>query len=77
VLLDAAVNRMELAMPPKVTTEMAKGFTLQLLKAVLNGRGDEILSSSPARTSNADASSKRRRFPHRRKHDLIAAKISL
>jgi len=28
VLIDAVVNRMELAMPPKVTTEMAKGFTL-------------------------------------------------
>jgi len=27
VLIDAVVNRMELAMPPKVTAEMAKGFT--------------------------------------------------
>ncbi|MGA8433772.1 MAG: thiamine pyrophosphate-dependent enzyme, partial [Methyloceanibacter sp.] len=43
VLVDAVVNRMELAMPPKVTTEMAKGFTLYMLKAVLNGRGDEIV----------------------------------
>jgi pyruvate dehydrogenase (quinone) len=43
VLVDAMVNRMELAMPPKVTAEMAKGFTLYMLKAVLNGRGDEIL----------------------------------
>jgi pyruvate dehydrogenase (quinone) len=43
VLVDAAVNRMELAMPPKVTAEMAKGFTLYMLKAVLNGRGDEII----------------------------------
>jgi pyruvate dehydrogenase (quinone) len=31
------------AMPPKVTTEMAKGFTLYMPKAVLNGRGDEII----------------------------------
>ena len=38
MLVDAVVNRMELAMPPKVTTEMAKGFTLYMLKAVLNGR---------------------------------------
>ena len=36
-LVDAVVNRMELPMPPKVTTEMAKGFTLYMLKAVLNG----------------------------------------
>ena len=43
VVVDAVVNRMELAMPPKVTTEMAKGFTLYMLKAVLNGRGDEII----------------------------------
>jgi hypothetical protein len=28
VVIDAVVERMELAMPPKVTTEMAKGFTL-------------------------------------------------
>jgi len=43
VLVDALVNRMELAMPPKVTAEMAKGFTLYMVKAVLNGRGDEII----------------------------------
>jgi pyruvate dehydrogenase (quinone) len=43
VLVDAVVNRMELAMLPKVTVEMAKGFTLYMLKAVLNGRGDEIV----------------------------------
>ncbi len=43
VLIDAVVNRMELAMPPKVTAEMAKGFTLYMLKAVMNGRGDEVI----------------------------------
>jgi pyruvate dehydrogenase (quinone) len=43
VLIDAVVNRMELAMPPKVTAEMAKGFTLYMLKAVLNGRTDKIV----------------------------------
>ena len=43
VLIDAVVNRMELAMPPKVTTEMAKGFTLYMLKAVMNGRADEVV----------------------------------
>ncbi|MCA1458149.1 ubiquinone-dependent pyruvate dehydrogenase [Bradyrhizobium sp. BRP22] len=44
VVIDAVVNRMELAMPPKVTTEMAKGFTLYMVQAVLNGRGDEIVT---------------------------------
>ena len=43
VLVDAVVNRMELAMPPKVTAEMAKGFTLYMVQAVLNGRGDEVI----------------------------------
>jgi pyruvate dehydrogenase (quinone) len=43
VLIDAVVNRQELSIPPKVTVEMAKGFTLYMLKAVLSGRGDEIL----------------------------------
>jgi pyruvate dehydrogenase (quinone) len=43
VLIDAVVNRQELSIPPKVTVEMAKGFTLYMLKAVLNGRGDEII----------------------------------
>jgi pyruvate dehydrogenase (quinone) len=43
VLVDAVVNRMELTMPPKVTLEMAKGFSLYMLKAVFSGRGDEVL----------------------------------
>jgi len=34
---------MELAMPPKVTVEMAKGLTLYMLRAVMNGRGDEVV----------------------------------
>jgi pyruvate dehydrogenase (quinone) len=43
VLVDAVVNRTELAMPPSVTVEMAKGFTLYMVKAVMNGRGDEVI----------------------------------
>ena len=43
VLIDAVVTRMELAMPPKVTTEMAKGFTLYMLKAILGSRTDEVV----------------------------------
>ncbi len=43
VVVDAVVTRMELAMPPKVTAQMAKGFTLYMMRAVLNGRTDEII----------------------------------
>jgi thiamine pyrophosphate-dependent acetolactate synthase large subunit-like protein len=43
VLVDAVVNRTELAMPPAVTIEMAKGFTLYMVKAVMSGRGDELI----------------------------------
>jgi pyruvate dehydrogenase (quinone) len=43
VLVDAVVNRTELAMPPSVTIEMAKGFTLYMVKAVINGRADEVI----------------------------------
>ena len=43
VLVDAIVNRSELAMPPSITIEMAKGFSLYMVKAILNGRTDEIV----------------------------------
>src|SRR5258705_1561635 len=43
VVVDAVVNRTELAMPPAITTEMAKGFSLYMVKAILSGRGDELI----------------------------------
>jgi len=43
VLIDAVVNRTELAMPPSITVEMAKGFSLYMVRAIMNGRGDEIV----------------------------------
>jgi pyruvate dehydrogenase (quinone) len=42
-LVDAVVNRTELAMPPSITLDMAKGFTLYMVKAIMSGRGDEII----------------------------------
>ena len=42
-LVDAVVSRMVLPIPPSITVEMAKGFTLYMLKAVLNGRADQIV----------------------------------
>jgi len=43
VLVDAVVNRQELAMPPAVTLEMAKGFSLFMVKAVMSGRGNDLV----------------------------------
>ena len=43
VVVDAVVNRAELAMPPSITLELAKGFSLYMLKAVMSGRVDEIV----------------------------------
>lgn len=42
-LVDVAVNRQELALPPAISFEQVKGFTLYMVKAVLNGRGDEVV----------------------------------
>jgi len=42
-LVDVAVSRQELAMPPSLQQDQMIGFTLYMIKAVLNGRGDEIL----------------------------------
>jgi pyruvate dehydrogenase (quinone) len=43
VLLDVLVNRQELALPPKIKFEQANGFTLWMLKAVLNGNGNKLV----------------------------------
>jgi pyruvate dehydrogenase (quinone) len=43
VLVDVVVNRQELLMPPTINLEQIRGFTLYMIKAVLNGRGDEIV----------------------------------
>ncbi|HEY1249469.1 MAG TPA: ubiquinone-dependent pyruvate dehydrogenase [Nitrososphaera sp.] len=42
-LVDVTVNRQELAIPPTITLEQIKGFTLYMIKAVLNGKGDEVV----------------------------------
>jgi pyruvate dehydrogenase (quinone) len=43
VLIDAVVNRTELVMPPSITAEMAKGFSLYMVKAIMNGRTDQVV----------------------------------
>jgi pyruvate dehydrogenase (quinone) len=42
-LLDAVVSRQELAMPPSLSRAQVEGFGLWLVKAVLSGRGDEVV----------------------------------
>jgi pyruvate dehydrogenase (quinone) len=42
-LVEVLVSRQELAMPPTITLEQMTGFSLFMLKAVLSGRGDEII----------------------------------
>jgi len=42
-LVQVPVSRQELSMPPTITLEQVKGFSLFTLKAVMSGRGDEII----------------------------------
>jgi pyruvate dehydrogenase (quinone) len=42
-LVDVAVSRQELAMPPSLQKDQVIGFSLYMVKAVLNGHGDEVL----------------------------------
>ena len=42
-LVDIAVNRQELAMPPSLKLDQIVDFNLYMIKAILNGRGDEIV----------------------------------
>lgn len=42
-LVEVLVSRQELSMPPTITVDEAKGFGLFMLRAVLSGRGEEIV----------------------------------
>jgi len=42
-VLDVVTAKQELSMPPTITAEQVKGFSLWLLRAVMSGRGDEVL----------------------------------
>jgi pyruvate dehydrogenase (quinone) len=43
VVVDAIVKRQELSMPPTIEREQAVGFGLYALKAMMNGRGTELV----------------------------------
>jgi pyruvate dehydrogenase (quinone) len=42
-LVDVLVNRQELSMPPTIQLAQATGFGLYIMKAVMNGRADEVI----------------------------------
>jgi pyruvate dehydrogenase (quinone) len=42
-LVEVLVNRQELSMPPTISLEQALGFSLYMIRAVLSGRGDEVI----------------------------------
>jgi pyruvate dehydrogenase (quinone) len=42
-LVEVLVARQELSMPPAIFYEQAKGFSLFMLRAVINGRADELI----------------------------------
>ena len=43
VLVDVVTEAQELIMPPHIDLEQVKGFGLYMMKAVLNGRGNELI----------------------------------
>src|SRR3984893_2420891 len=42
-LVEVLVNRQELSMPPTISLDQALGFSLYMIRAVLSGRGDEVI----------------------------------
>ncbi|MEY1579192.1 ubiquinone-dependent pyruvate dehydrogenase [Providencia manganoxydans] len=43
VVVDVVTAKQELSMPPTINAQEAKGFSLYMLKAILSGRGDEVV----------------------------------
>ncbi len=43
VLVDVVTAKQELSMPPQIKFDQAKGFSLYMLRAIINGRGDEVV----------------------------------
>ena len=41
--LDVVTARQELSIPPAITAEQAKGFSLYAIRTILAGRGEELL----------------------------------
>ena len=46
VVLEVDTAKQELAMPPQIKLEQAKGFSVYMMKALINGKGNEIVELS-------------------------------
>ncbi|WP_166423577.1 ubiquinone-dependent pyruvate dehydrogenase [Paraglaciecola sp. 20A4] len=46
VVLEVDTAKQELVMPPQIKLEQAKGFSLYMMKALINGKGNEIIELS-------------------------------
>jgi len=42
-LLDVTTAKQELTMPPKISFDNVKGFSVYMLRAIINGKGDELI----------------------------------
>jgi pyruvate dehydrogenase (quinone) len=42
-LVEVVVDRQELALPPSIKLDQVKGFSLFMMKAVIDGRGSEVI----------------------------------
>ena len=42
-LVDVRIAKQELSLPPKIEAAQAKGFSLYMLRAVMSGRGSEVV----------------------------------
>ena len=42
-VIDVLTDRQELVMPPQIKLEQAKGFSLWMMKAIINGQANEIV----------------------------------
>ena len=46
VVLEVETAKQELAMPQQIKFEQAKGFSVNMMKALINGKGNEIVELS-------------------------------
>ncbi|HLS14770.1 MAG TPA: ubiquinone-dependent pyruvate dehydrogenase [Beutenbergiaceae bacterium] len=47
-VLDVRTERQEISLPPTITAEQARGFTLYAIRTVMSGKGDELLDLARA-----------------------------
>ncbi|MGO3879307.1 MAG: thiamine pyrophosphate-dependent enzyme, partial [Agrococcus casei] len=47
-LLDVVTERQELSMPPAITAEQVKGFSLYAIRTVLSGKGTDLIDLAKA-----------------------------